>query len=745
MGSDANKPEGNNETPPPEALAAGAPASMPTLPVIAAKADDLEEIKKAVEDAASVSGGLWLSYLFVLSYIAIAAGAVTHEDLLLVRPVKLPFLNVELPLKAFFALAPFVVLIIHAYALMHFIMLGKKASRFHNALYSQYPDRGTAPDGTNKDIRDKKRWLLPSNIFVQTLAGPPELRGGFFGIMLKVIALTTLVLLPVLVLLLLQIQFLPFHDTRITWAQRGALFLDVLLLWPLRPPILADLGTKVSQRAQSFSWNLRRSGLAVAFVLSVTVIWFAFFVATVPGEWRSFPLHYVAKLELKTVTDTVFGTVDAEGGKIAGNWPSNTLRLKGFDIYEALKVDDPKKLDWKDYIFDLHSRRLEGAVFIDAKLGKVYFREAHLEGALVAGAQLQGAALDGAQLQGASLVWAQLQGASLKRTELQGASLEAAQLQGASLIFSQLQGASLRGARLEGASLDGAWLEGASLDGAQLQGAKLIFSQLQGASLFAAQLQGASLGGAQLQGASLERAHLQGASLSNAQLQGASLEEAHLQGASLDHAHLQGASLDQAEVNATGFSNALLWRTHRGDLAELGTVRLKDAIWKPILGSPPLPWDAKAYEGLRNSMNTIPAGEMRDNALKRIERLGCGNPDKTLASCDPAATPPPEVLDWQEKLKAASANDAAFAKALATELRSLVCANDTDADHILRGVISNGQLFATGREAPALVDFIMSKDCPVSASLTEDDKARLLKIKQDAEKNFPPPLAKQDK
>jgi hypothetical protein len=36
------------------------------------------------------------------------------------------------------------------------------------------------------------------------------------------------------------------------------------------------------------------------------------------------------------------------------------------------------------------------------------------------------------------------------------------------------------------------------------------------------------------------------------------------------------------------------------------------------------------------------------------------------------------------------------------------------------------------------VDFIMSKDCPVSASLTDADKARLLQVKQDAEKNFPP-------
>jgi hypothetical protein len=64
------------------------PPPAPGLPAIADKADDLEEIKKSVEDAASVSGGLWLSYLFVLSYIAIAAGAVTHEDLLLIRAAR---------------------------------------------------------------------------------------------------------------------------------------------------------------------------------------------------------------------------------------------------------------------------------------------------------------------------------------------------------------------------------------------------------------------------------------------------------------------------------------------------------------------------------------------------------------------------------------------------------------------------------------------------------------------------------
>ena len=208
--------------------------------------------------------------------------------------LKLPFLNVELPLKAFFALAPFVVLIIHAYALMHFIMLGKKASRFHNELRRQFPDQqtetqksGTAPDGAHKDIRDKLRRLLPSNIFVQILAGPPELRGGVFGSMLKLIALTTLVVFPILLLLLLQIQFLPFHDVMITWAQRTALILDVVFLWLLRPPIFADLSVESSfGRARPFSRTLRGFGLGLAGVISIVALWFSIVVATIPGEWQ---------------------------------------------------------------------------------------------------------------------------------------------------------------------------------------------------------------------------------------------------------------------------------------------------------------------------------------------------------------------------------------------------------------------------------------------------------------------------
>ena len=54
------------------ASAAAAP-SPPGSATFAAKAKDLQALRDAVVDAASVGAGLWVSYLFVFFYLAIAA------------------------------------------------------------------------------------------------------------------------------------------------------------------------------------------------------------------------------------------------------------------------------------------------------------------------------------------------------------------------------------------------------------------------------------------------------------------------------------------------------------------------------------------------------------------------------------------------------------------------------------------------------------------------------------------------
>jgi hypothetical protein len=97
------------------------------------------------------------------------------------KPVKLPFLNVELPLKAFFVLGPLVFLIVHACVLLHFVLLAARSVPF-------MPNCGRRWPGSRQ---------LPSNIFEQSLAGPREVRNGIIGLLLRLIVQISLVAGPI--------------------------------------------------------------------------------------------------------------------------------------------------------------------------------------------------------------------------------------------------------------------------------------------------------------------------------------------------------------------------------------------------------------------------------------------------------------------------------------------------------------------------------------------------------------------
>jgi hypothetical protein len=272
----------------------------------APETDDLETARKAVEDTAAIGGGLWLSYLFVLFYLGIAAGAVTHADLLMQAPVKLPFLNIELPLLAFFFLAPLLLLLTHAYTLVHLVLLARRVAQF-NAI---------------EGLSEAWRRRLPSNIFVQFLGAPEEDRYGPFGLLLGAILWVTLVVAPIALFLLLEIQFLPYHSRWITWTIRVTLLLDLGLLWWLWRNILAS-------RAPA-----RKTGaeMTAGALLTLLVVLFAW-GATFPGEWQE---KYV------TVPWLFSGDVDPVLRR-PKSYFANTLILPEFNLYEALKIDDPKR------------------------------------------------------------------------------------------------------------------------------------------------------------------------------------------------------------------------------------------------------------------------------------------------------------------------------------------------------------------------------------------------------------------
>jgi uncharacterized protein YjbI with pentapeptide repeats len=367
---------------------------------------------------------------------------------------------------------------------------------------------------------------------------------------------------------------------------------------------------------------------------------------------------------------------------------SNTIVLPGFDIYEALKIDDPKKVEWKKYLIDLRGRHLERAV-----------------------------------LDGATLTRADLTGAFLGETSLE-------QLQGASLEHTQLQDASLKGARLEGASLENAGLKGASLENAELQGASLENAELQGASLDSAKLWAASLAYAQLQGASFDSAELWAASLAHAQLQGASLKETTIQNVSFEGAFLWRADLGaRLEGILAPGADGPSWRPEYWDIADESETR-------------PKAWTDAAYVALQQTIKrAVPEGKQREAALKRVADLDCQRKDDTLASCHPLIKPPPAVREWRKAMERASIDEDTYRKAVATILDELVCSGNPNSIHVLRGVVSSGRIEAVGREALAMIAHFMKSACPVSAALTDDDQVLLAIAKADLEPkdNFAPP------
>jgi uncharacterized protein YjbI with pentapeptide repeats len=680
----------------------------------AAKATDLDALRTAVVDAAGVGYGLWFSYLFVLLYFAIAAGAVTHRDLLLESAVKLPFLNVELPLKAFFILGPLVFPVVHAYVLLHFLLLAGKIGAFHAELQKQISE---------DEKRGQLRRQLPSNIFVQFLAGPREVREGIVGSLLKSVTGVSLVAGPIALLILFQLQFLAYHSAWITWWQRIAVVLDLVLLWLLWPPIARG-------ETILLTWNdLGRAKVRAWLGASLLPLLLVFTVATFPGEWlhetlpgaRFVPVALGAQASESRWASLyellVAGEVDYAVRKPKSLW-SNRLVLSSSDAGERIKVDPGGKIVISPESFPLRGRRLEGAVILDA----------HLKGTDLTGADLSGADFTGgdlrevtfgcdkpskrcARLEGARFDKAQLQGAMLTGAQLKGASLEAAQLQGAMLKGAQLQGANLFGAQLQGAMLGHAQLQGALLDVAGLEGAWLTEAQLQGAQLQLAHLQAARLEGAQLQGALLLRAELQAAHLQGAQLQGAYLKEAQLQGAYLLDAQLQGALLNDIFV----------WRTISPRRKDSEGALIERPIPEPKYfglhcADTRCDWTEASYVAFKAHMESVLPDVSRVFALEQIERLGQKpfEEDRTSAG-------------WRDLAVESRGSAGTYPGRLAKRLIGIGCASD-GAPYVVGGLIAQlDYRFEDNPSAKAEVAraFLDEANCPGAQGLSEEKKTKL--------------------
>ncbi len=565
--------------------------------------EEAEALASALNHSAERVQTLWFSFLTFMVYLAIATGTTTHRMLFLEEPLNLPVLDIKLPLLGFYILTPVIFVVFHFYMLLNLVLLARTADGFKKALVHAFPEDGEA--------RETFRMRIENTLFVQLLVGGRLEREGINAKLLGLMALITLALAPVLLLLMFEVKFLPYHSEWITWLHRGLLALDFALVWTLWPGYRSGWGVCL--------WPKRSWKLVLPGVLSAMALAYAVMVATFPDERM-----YLATNWLRGIA------------------PVNTLDLHGEDLIDDAKLahileKNESTTGAQRWVATLPfaGRDLTGADLSSADVRHVDFTGAILNRANLKFAWAEKARLDNAQVQGASLDLAHLQGASLNSAQLQGASLDGAQLQGASLDFARLQGASLDFARLQGASLNSAQLQGASLNDASLQGASLNSAHLQGASLNSAQLQGASLNDASLQGASLNSAHLQGAWLNSAHLQGASLGKARSEDslppralpkdALIDELKLhiavldampQGVSLDLAQLQDASLVDVCAWRADARQVVRRET----DPKQSPNKVHE-CDWTAASFAALKQRIAAVvPEGDARRAAMERIDQ-----------------------------------------------------------------------------------------------------------------------------
>jgi hypothetical protein len=428
---------------------------------------DLGELLAAANDAARREvAQQWFFFITLMLLLAASVGTTTHRALLDAAPMRLPLLNIDLPMIGFYAIAPTIFVVLHFYALLQVSGLRAKVSAFIHAAEAEARARDAAGEEGYTDALRRIVRPLDGFAVVQALAAPSLRQRAFAA---RVMTAITLVVAPVLLLVFFLLRFLPYQDVPTTHLHRALIAVDLAVLWALMPP--AGLAARV-----------------ISALGTVAVMLFCLLVATVRGEAldRPFPLAMPLR-------DMLFfdGALDPDTNRPPDRPFSRVLTLA--DERLIRETDEELAREGLARTIVLRGRSLRGAILIATDLRKADLSRADLRGARLDDAWLTGAFLADARLDGAVLDNATLRNAALHGAKMTGASLRGAGLEGAALDGTRLSGAVLDNAALDGASMAGVSLQGASLAGARLAGAFMIFARMEGASLLSADLRGADL------------------------------------------------------------------------------------------------------------------------------------------------------------------------------------------------------------------------------------------------------------
>lgn len=341
----------------------------------------IDRLQAAADNAAGHVRSLYITFLLFGLYLVITVAATTDEQLLRLEPVKLPIVNVELPLFGFYWVAPALYVLLHFNLLIQFSLLASKLHRLDQTINRHVKVASE---------RAARRDLLGLFAFSHMLIGSHHRASLRF--FLRWMIFISVILMPVVVLLFTQFRFLPYHSVATVWAHRGFVLIDlllILLLW------LKILYPHDNVRNQPSRWLRHQVPTLFGTILVVACS----FIMTIPGEP---PVNW---LETSVGQDyrRIFSLSVRETNLVTA-WPTK----------EQIE-DVGEEIAWQNFggAISLPGRDLRYASFLGSTLAHADLKKANLRFAIFFKANLTGANLSEANLTGANLDNADLRGAKI--------------------------------------------------------------------------------------------------------------------------------------------------------------------------------------------------------------------------------------------------------------------------------------------------------------------------------------------
>lgn len=649
---------------------------------------------------ARMTKATFVTFFALCAYLMVSVTSISHVDLLLLRPVVTPIVNVATDIEQFLLFMPLILVGFHCWVLLQHAVLAQRLFALERIMSER--------EKSDLVHFDTRRFDVDTYLFAQSLAGPPI--GGGTSTFVRLLFWSTLLLLPLLVLLIFHGTALPLHSIKLTWTTRIAVLLDVLAIFLLFPRTFsteASIGPAIRNMA-------RRAPIisVLSLVGSAAVLVATFFVLTVPGETLDKATQALARGDSRLdstgnarptpgfalpfariladvsllgifprnliVTDTVLGQAKREGREA-----ESTINLRSRDLRFA-------RLDRSDLTrADFTGANLEGASLVGADLTQARLACADISELILSGDYTKAGCV---RATGANLTRANLAGARLAGTDLSAARLDEANLEGADLSYAVATGANFSSANLNRVDMSG---------GVQLQGANFLVATMQGASLFGALMHGADLSGASLQGALLTRAHLQGANL----------READLEAADLQWAQLQLADMSGAKIRAADLRSAGVWQTSPPLRESLPLADLSGLVVREI--------DADGSKEIRSWIARIDNNRTKRQVAEAVEPLF--DAAKTAGWGKTA-----EHQTWATYVTASqAASPDTYAKELTDHLIILMCKARYGNGSVANGVAQRALGDRFRGNLQAVYQRLRGRDCPAAAALTPKLMQRL--------------------